>query len=113
MSSYKKTKDADLAFGMEGGIHEVNSHYYYFTAICLYDGKELYYGLSESIPLPKKVSKQVKRGGYVRYTIRDYLKKHPNDKSFYKLIKPIIDRDHFFNKAITNVLAVFENKKHF
>lgn len=54
MSSYKKTKDADLAFGMEGGIHEVNSHYYYFTAICLYDGKELYYGLSESILFRKK-----------------------------------------------------------
>jgi len=112
-SSYKKVKGADLAFGMEGGMHEINSHYYYFTAVCLFDGDSTYYGLSDSVPLPKEVSDLVRKGGYVGHTVRDYLKKHPNDKSFYKLIKPIIDRDHFFNKAIANVLAIFENRKHY
>jgi len=39
--SYERIKDADLAFGMEGGMHNINGHYYYFTAVCLYDGKIL------------------------------------------------------------------------
>jgi inosine/xanthosine triphosphatase len=112
-SSYKNIKDADWAFGMEGGMQEVNSHYYYFPAVCLFDGKDSYYGLSDSVPLPKEVSDLVKKGGFVGHTIRDYLKKHPDDKSFYKLIKPIIDRDRFFKKSIANVLAIYENKKHF
>jgi len=60
-----------------------------------------------------KVSDQVNKGGYVGYTIRDYLKRYPKDKKFYELIKPIIDRDHFFNKAINNVLAIYDNRKHF
>ncbi len=111
--SFGNVKDAFLSFGLEGGMHEVNSHYYYFTAVCLYDGEETYYGLSDSIPLPKEVSDLVKKGGYVGYTIREYLKRYPDDKSFYKLIKPIIDRDHFFKKAIANVLAIYENRKHF
>lgn len=113
LESYKKVKGAKFAFGMEGGMHEVNGHYYYFTAVCLFDGKNTYYGLSDSIPLPRKVSDQVNKGGYVGYTIRDYLKKYPKDKKFYELIKPIIDRDHFFNKAINNVLAIYDNRKHF
>lgn len=113
IESYKSVKGVRLSFGMEGGMHEVNGHYYYFTAVCLFDGENTYYGLSDSIPLPKKVSDQVNKGGYVGYTIRNYLKKHSKDKKFYNLIKPIIDRDHFFNKAITNVLDIYDNKKHF
>lgn len=111
--SFEKIEDADLAFGMEGGMHDVNGHYYYFAAVCLFDGKNTYYGLSDSIPLPKEVSDKVNKGGYVGETIRDYLKKHPKDKKFYDLIKPIVDRDHFFNKAIANVLAIYDNRKHF
>lgn len=113
LKSFEKVNGASFSIGMEGGMHEINGHYYYFTAVCLFDGESTYYGLSDSIPLPKKVSDLVNKGGYVGYTIREYLNKHPDDEAFYKLIKPIIDRDHFFNKAITNVLATYTNNKHF
>lgn len=113
LSAFNKLRNADLAFGMEGGMQEVNSHFYYFTVVCLYDGEKTYLGLSDSIPLPKEVSELVNKGGYVGHTIRDYLKKHVKDKKLQKLIQPIVDRSYFFDKAIDNVFSIYENKDHF
>lgn len=112
-AAFGKVKNADLSFGMEGGMQVVNSHFYYFTVVCLYDGDKSYLGLSDSIPLPKEVSELVYKGGYVGHTIRDYLKKHMNDQKLQTLIQPIVDRSFFFDKAIDNVFLIYENKNHF
>ena len=111
--SFELVTNSDISFGLEGGMHNINSHYYYFAVVALHDGNNTYLGLSDSLPLPKSVSDLVKEGGYVGYTIRDYIKKFPDETSFQEFIKPIIDRNLFFQTAIANVLSVYENKIHF
>lgn len=99
INAKKKNPDADLWFGLEGGLHNYSEGYRLVTCAILIDkeGKE-FSGEGEEIHLPVEVSDEIKNGGWFVDVVRRYAKEHEIDKN-------LITRSTPFTHAIQNMYA--------
>jgi inosine/xanthosine triphosphatase len=90
-NAFEKYPEANLAVGMESGLHDDGQGYFLVTCVCIVDkdGFE-YLGEGATIPLPKEVSDKVKAGGWFGGLIREYARVNKIDTNLISRKVPFI-----------------------
>ncbi|BCX14463.1 MAG: hypothetical protein KatS3mg088_146 [Patescibacteria group bacterium] len=95
---------SDFWLGLEEGLQDYEGLYNLVTFACLIDKTgENFIGEGQEIPLPKKVSDEIRKGGWFGEVIRKFSKS-------YKIDKNLITRFTPFTQAIQNAYALFLKK---
>jgi len=98
----KISPKADFALGLEGGLHEIEGLYRLFCFAVLIDkNNRQFVGESFPIPLPERVSNEVKNGAFFGEAIRLYAKDHEIDNNLITREKPFYEAIH--NAYISNL----------
>jgi inosine/xanthosine triphosphatase len=100
----KNTNDLK-AIGLEGGLLKKNGIYNLICAAVIYDGKNIYVGISKLVPLPIGVSNHIHNGHEFGVKIREYAKLCGSVKYEEENIEELISRKKSFRLAIHKSFA--------
>lgn len=107
--------EADFSVGLEGGLQKIEGGGYFLicaAAICDKNG-QIFLGLGSKLQLPRKVSEEIKKGGFFGIVIRDYEKGHKEDRNLKSVTQFLIKRREPFSEAMRNAYFCYKNKKHY
>lgn len=111
-ATFIERKEVDFSIGLEAGMVEVLGTLFY-CAIALVDTSVHYgFGISELIPLPRKVQDKVIAGEELSDVIREYLKNNKND-DIKPLLDNIVDRKNLFKTALYSAWITVNDKNYF
>jgi non-canonical (house-cleaning) NTP pyrophosphatase len=99
-----KLSDAQLSFGLEGGLVEIENRLHLLCVAAVWDGKIVTFGSSKPLPLPLSVSNGVRENQQFGELIREY-QQHAN-KQEQVLVNELVSREQSFIRAIHNALSV-------
>lgn len=103
-SARKIEPRSDFWLGLEGGLQDCEGLYNLVTFACLISKTgENFIGEGQEIPLPKKVSDDIRKGGRFGEVIREFSKSHKIDENLITRFTP-------FTQAIQNSYALYLKK---
>jgi|GEM_PF-1542638 len=111
----KSDQAYEFSIGLEGGLTKINGLYYLVCVAALIDHfGNIYLGISNKLPLPKKVSDEVEKEKQFGEVIREFMKDTKETSPlFIDHIQELIDRKKSFSEALNNALLTYRFKKEF
>lgn len=114
IKKYSK-KQGFISVGMEGGLSLVNGIYHLVCVVVIIEvNGNKYIGISKKIPLPKKVSNEIKKGKQFGIVIRQFEKRvNKKNTKLVEHISELVSRNQSFAEALNISLFQLNNKKIF
>lgn len=113
-SAKNKQENCEIAFGLEGGLTEIQGSYFLVCVVALVDDqKRLFLGVSSKLELPKEISDKVKLGEKFGEVVRRYQSEHGQEKNIHDLLELLINRKQSFIEATKNAYLTFLSSEHY
>lgn len=106
-------KDGDIGLGLEAGLIKLDELFHLVCVCAIYDGNQYFVGVSNLVPVPRKVSKLVDNNAEFGIVVREYQSEYKEDGEIQSLLDRLISRSHDFAEAIDVAWMRYRNKAHF